>query len=334
MAETTLLDAVLKANSARASGDSTARAALPPGVMPFVITCMDPRLVGVLLPALGLEGMDVPQAKFAGAVVHPGDVSGTRSVLAAALFNMAGEVLVVGHTDCRMGKVSSLDLQGGLARLGVRADAFGGQDPGTWMGLFSGETQAVRTSVDALRTDPRIPPAMPVHGLLYNTHSRRVEVVVRGYEAARGSAAGAAMAAPGGMRPGPVEWASPPPPIFGTPGLAPPPGPPASGPVHFGSPSPISSGPVSFAAPAPPLMGPSPRPSTPGPGPRREPDEVRGAPPPPTFPAPPPLPVAQQAPPAGIELGDEDPGKKRPRGDSPFDRAHEMLERMRREKDR
>jgi carbonic anhydrase len=368
MAEPTLLDAILKANLARASGDVSARAALPPGTVPFVVTCMDPRLAGVLLPALGLEGVEVPQAKFAGGIVRPGDVSGTRSVLAAAIFNMASEVLVVGHTDCRMGKVSSLDLRTGLARLGVRPDSFDGQDPATWLGLFSGEGQAVRSSVDVLRADPRIPPAMPVHGLLYNIQTRRVEVVVRGYESARGSAAGASMAAPGGMRPGPVDWASPPPAIFGNPGAAPshpaaaPPFAPlgatgGKGPVSFGSGAPLAAGPVSFGSMAPMNAGAAPpfaggaSPPPPAPPPLLAPEPPASQPQPaPSFPEAPSLQVDQQAAPEEIDLGARSPslpgppppaapgaaapprrpGKKR-RGGSPFDRAQETLERLRRD---
>jgi carbonic anhydrase len=338
MSAPTLLDAILVANLARASGDAGARAGLVPGTMPFVITCMDPRLVGVLLPALGLQGYDVPQAKFAGGVVRTGDVSGTRSVLAAAIFNMASEVLVIGHTDCRMGKMSSFDIRNGLARLGVRPDNFDGQDPAAWLGTFSGEGQAVRASVDVLRADPRIPPAMPVHGLLYNIQTKRIEVVVRGYEASRGSAAGAAMATPGGMRPGPVDWTTPPPPTLGAPSSF---GSPGSmggrGPVDFGA----SSG---FSAPAaPPLMPsgapayvPAPQdvsrgspPSPPlAPPPASPPSSFPEAPsleaPHPSPPAPPPAPEPQ------FEAQRKGKKKRRPEA-SPFDRAQEMLDRLRRE---
>jgi len=322
MGEPTLLDAILKANAARVAGDLSARAALPPGATPFVITCMDPRLVGVVLPALGLEGVQVPQAKFAGGVVRPGDVSGTRSVLAAAIFNMATEVLVVGHTDCRMGKTSSMEIRNGLRRLAVPDSAFGGQDPVAWLGSFTSERSAVEASTKALREDPRLPPGIPVHGLMFRLEDRRIEVVVQGYGDVP-VAAPALGPGSGAYVPGPAFLGAPPPPVFGAPG---PPSALVPGPVPFGPP-PSLGAPPAFAAP-PPIAPP-------------------GTAPPPSFPAAPAMAVPQQPAPAEIHLGDEDPPRpdeppprphgrkekrKRPKGgDSPFDRAQEMLDRLRRE---
>ncbi|MCK6481722.1 MAG: hypothetical protein L6R43_16735, partial [Planctomycetes bacterium] len=276
MAGPTLLEAILRANAARAAGDSSAVAALPPGAMPFVITCMDPRIVGRLIPALGLEHSPPPQAKFAGGVIRPGDVSGVRSVLAAALFNMATEVLVIGHTDCRMGKTSSMEIRNGLARLGIPADAFGGEDPVAWLGAFASERSAVQASVEALRASRRMPASMPIHGLLYHLDSRRVDLVVDGYAAAAAPRASEG-ATVGGYRPGPASLDAPPAPTFGAPyapqvhsagpgtfSLEAPPRPdfgpsrgaPAftPGPVNLGTGSPPSSfpAPPPFAAPPPP----------------------------------------------------------------------------------
>jgi carbonic anhydrase len=328
VADATLLDAVLRANEARARGEA-ARADLPPGAMPFVITCMDPRLAGTLLPALGLDADPPPQAKFAGGIVLAGDVSGARSVLAAAIFNMATEILLVGHTDCRMGKTSAMEIRTGLARLGVRPDAFGGMDPPAWLGTFVSERQSVEASVAVLRADPRIPPAMPVHGLLYNLETKRAAVVVRGYDAARSGATAGPGA--GAYRPGPVSLDAPHGNVFG--------GTPVPIPGFAEAPSMAQRGPVAFGAAPPPLVPP-------------------GGMPPPSFPSPPPMTVPQQAAPAEIHLDtpsaplpppvppstEEEharprepaprPGKKKQRGGSPFDRAQETLERLRRDKDR
>jgi hypothetical protein len=174
--------------------------------------------------------------------------------------------------------------------------------------------------VAAMRTDPRIPASLPVHGLLYNIETRRLDVIVRGY--------GAAPAAPAGYRPGPVSLEGPPGTVFGgTP--VPVPG--------FEAASPMGQrGPVSFGAA--PSMGAPPPPLVPAGGMQ-----------PPSFPAPPPMAVPQAPPPEEILLDtpsppppprDEEPPppppprKKKPRGGSPFDRAQETLDRLRRDKDR
>jgi carbonic anhydrase len=309
MSPPTLLDAVLAANAARVGGDRDARAALPAGAIPFVITCMDPRLIGNVLPALGLEGMPVPQAKFAGGLVRPGEPAAARSVLAAAIFNMATEVLVVGHTDCRMGKTSAMEIRDGVRRLGVPVSAMDGQDPALWLGAFASERGAVEQSVAALRADPRIPPKMPVHGLLFRLEDRRVELIVSGY--APRPAAQAAYTAPGGYVPGPVSLGAPPPPVFGAPGPPPPP----------------SLAPSGLSAPPPPPFGSAPSlvptglapPSFPS-APSMDTHPPADAPPPPAEP--PPAPDFRPK-----------PKKRRPRGDggSPFDRAKEVLDRLRRE---
>ncbi len=308
MAEKTLLDAVLAANGARVAGDASARADLPPGARPFVVTCMDPRLVGVLVPALGLAHDPPPQAKFAGGIVRAGDVSGVRSVLAAALFNTATEVLLVGHTECRMGGFTASQVHAGLARLGIPADAFDGEDPAAWLGLFTSERAAVEASVAALRAARRVPRSMPVHGLLFHGDSGRLEVIVRGYDVLRGAAPASrdslgatqslSVAPPYGYRPGPATLGAVPPPTLGMPG------PPASAPLRGAaagpsgplgaSPGPIAfgTGPVSLGAPPPPILSGLPPPLPP---PSWAPPPRPG--PPPSFVAPPPPPPPSWAPP-------------------------------------
>jgi len=324
MAGKTLLDAVVAASTARAAGDRKARADLPAGRVPFVITCMDPRLAGVLLPALGLEGLPVPQAKFAGGVVRPGEPAAARSVLAAAIFNMATEVLVVGHTDCRMGKTSSMEIRDGVRRLGVPPSAMGGQDPAAWLGGFTSERGAVEQSVAALRADPRIPPGMPVHGLLYRLEDGRAEVVVSGYGAAAAAGPGAGPApSTGGYVPGPVSLGAPPAPVFGAAGAPLPLGAAASpGPSGSGAPPPL----LAPGAPAPPPFAAPPPLAPAGLAPPSFPE-------PPSFDAPPPPPPPPSEPEPGPPPTERPRKGKRKRGDggSPFDRAREVLDRLRRE---
>ena len=330
MAATTLLDAILKANDHRVRGDASATADLPPGGVPLVISCQDPRLAGTLLQAMGLDNAGTPQCKIPGAVVRPGDRTPVRSLLVAAIVNGATEVLIVGHTDCRMGKLSSMDVRNGLTRLGIRPESFEGQDPAVWLGLFSSESQSVRASVEALRADHRVPPAMPIHGLLYNITARRLEALVRGYEGARTGAAGAGVGAVGAYRPGPASLEAPPPPNFGHTGYAPPP-PAAVGPVSFGTPGSLSTGPVSFGSSSP--MAPGAPPPIAPPGSMQAPSFP--VPPPMAAPSPPPAPPQPAPPPApDFPRVYPDKARKKPKANSPFDKASEMLDRMRRDRER
>ncbi len=222
----------------------------------------------------------------------------------------------------------------------------------------------------ALRADPRLPPGIPVHGLLYDLESRRLEVVVRGYDGA----------SPGPPAPGPAAGAGPVPlsaprsQVYGASGPAPSGGMGGSGPVSFGSVSGqgpgAPRGPVAFGAlppigsgasaplfhstlsggDAPPLYvnpgSASPGPSAPVPfaPPPPPPMAAPSAAPPPSPPSsfPEPRPMAEASPPTIPEPPPPAPdlqgsprrkGKKQ-RGDSPFDRARETLERLRRDADR
>ena len=361
----TLLDAILEANRLRVGGDASAKALLPPGAMPFVITCMDPRIVGCLIPALGLEGNPPPQAKFAGGVIRTGDQTAMRSILAAAVFNMATEVLVVGHSDCRMGRISGGDVRSALQRLGIRPEAFGGEDPAKWLGAFVSERASVQTSVDALRANPLMPPRMPVHGLLFHLETKGLDVVVRGYSAAEASASVATAPGPvqGAYRSGPASLASPPSPTFGAPGVPLSMPQAARGSVSLGAGGPVPAfgastagfsfpAPPPFAAPPPPSPPPMRPPPFAAPPPFVPPAPSPVAPPPPHFVSPPlsslgetaplgsaPPPPAPAAPPSpqrpAEPFGKGKGPKKKPGsggGASPFDRANDVLERLRRDK--
>ncbi len=315
----TMLDALSAANAAHVAGDGAARAALPGEMLPFVITCMDPRLVGRVIPALGLQATPPPQAKFAGAVIRAGDVAGARSVLAAAIFNVASEVLVIGHTDCRMGRTTANEIRSGVARLGIPGGAFGGEDPAAWLGAFASERSSVLASVAALRADPRVPAAMPIHGLLFHLESGSIEVLVRGYDIVGD-------AATSGRGSGPVPGG--PPSSFGAPGAFAPLG--TAGPMTAGPVSMFGSGPVSLGAPPPPFDPAVPA-GPPPPSFAQPPAPAPLAPPPSALPKPkaaPPPPSPPESPP------DPHPPAPRPRrgASSPFDRARETLDRLRRDR--
>jgi carbonic anhydrase len=228
-----MLDLLLDANRRVANGEEGARVDFPDGGRPFVITCMDPRLAGVMIPAMGLAHDPPPQARFAGGVILPDDPAVVRSVLAAGIFNLATEVLVVGHTDCRMGQVGRSDVLNGLKRLRVDVAAFGGQDPMKFLGAFAAERASVISSVATLRADPRMPASMPVHGLIYNIESRRLELIESGYDVMATTSREASIGASTGF-PSMAGLGAPPAPAYGAPSMQ-------SGPVSM-----FGTGPVSF----------------------------------------------------------------------------------------
>ncbi|MHC4924347.1 MAG: hypothetical protein ACYTG4_09770, partial [Planctomycetota bacterium] len=213
-------------------------------------------------------------------------------------------------------------------------------------------------SVDALRRSPLLPAGVPVHGLVYDIETGRLEVVIDGYGVAEVSASvrvpGAGLGeAASTWSSGPVSLEAPPPP--GAPGVpAPSPGLTAPGP-SFGV------GPVSFDVPAlgsliPDGMKdaagfPAPPPPPPVPQPPPPPPTLEEPPPPPPAP-PPPAPPPRREPPVVKDRDDDEPPppppppqrpkqrrrvkrrvKRKATGDSPFDEAQRVLERLRRERE-
>jgi carbonic anhydrase len=247
----TLLQEVLAANRHHLDGVPVPR---PPGLGDrslLVVTCTEPRLTLLLPAAMGVAPEEMIQVRNAGARALEPEGDPVRSVLAAVVIDRANEVFVIGHTDCRMCSASTADILDGMKALGLSRAAFGSRDIRTWFGLIASErTNAIETA-RALRESPLLPPGVPVHALLVDTGSGRLELLEDGY-----SRAAAARRSPGDcfgavkafeptrnpFSPAPADFESrmpvPPLPVLAPePAPAPPPPPPKPRPQpHAGSP--------------------------------------------------------------------------------------------------
>ncbi len=151
-----------------------------------VFTCMDTRLVEFLEPAMGIRRGDAKVIKNAGATLggSAGDV--VRS-LAVAIFALGcEEVLVIGHSDCGMTRIDADDLRRRMLARGVPQHAIADLQPelGAWVCAFADPAENVRRVVGELRRNPLIPSDVPIHGLLVDPASGRLDLLVDGYGAA------------------------------------------------------------------------------------------------------------------------------------------------------
>jgi carbonic anhydrase len=147
-----------------------------------IITCMDTRLVELLPKAMNVRNGDVMMIKVAGAVVaHPfGSVM--RSILVAVYKLGAQEIAVVGHHGCGMVDLKSEDLLNRTRELGVSAEAVrklnhSGVNIDEWLTGFSRVEDSVRASVKLIRTHPLMPAHLPVHGLVMDPETGKLDVV-------------------------------------------------------------------------------------------------------------------------------------------------------------
>ena len=179
-----LFDAIVEANRRALEGDDKAgvRVADFAGQLPVAtLTCIDPRLNHLFPGVLGLPEESFIWLRNAGNIVSGPMSSTVRSLALACAIKNAREIAIIGHSDCLVGKTTVLNLIDGFKSLGVDRSRLP-QDPVQYFGLFASERQNVIRSVESVRQSPLIGPTIPVHGLMVETDSGRLQWVVNGYE--------------------------------------------------------------------------------------------------------------------------------------------------------
>ncbi|HVU33345.1 MAG TPA: carbonic anhydrase [Opitutaceae bacterium] len=189
-----LFEAVLEANQRRVAGD---RAAMIPAAdhasaLPIAaLTCIDARLNHVLPDALGIPEEHFIWLRNAGNIIT-GPLSSTmRSLALACAVKGAKEIAIIGHSDCLVGKTTAMQILDRLAAMGVDRHKLP-DNVVEYFGLFASERQNVIRGVEIARSSPLIGSKVPVHGLLIDLGTGRVEWVVNGYEPAPVAVAGPA----------------------------------------------------------------------------------------------------------------------------------------------
>jgi carbonic anhydrase len=180
-----LLEAIIEANHRALAGDD--KAGLHPSEfedeLPLVaLTCIDPRLNPLFPQVLGIPVEKFIWLRNAGNIIT-GPVSSTMRSLALACALKGGkEIAIIGHTDCQVGKTSTMQLIERLRALGIERNRLP-ENINEYFGTFASEQQNVIKATDIVRSSPIIGPKIPVHGLMVNTQSGKLEWLVNGYQA-------------------------------------------------------------------------------------------------------------------------------------------------------
>ncbi|HET7640912.1 MAG TPA: carbonic anhydrase, partial [Ktedonobacteraceae bacterium] len=155
-----------------------------------VVTCMDCRLVQMFEQALGLERGDVLELRTAGATIsepeRPGAASDLIRSLAGGIYLLGvREVMVVGHTQCGLAHANPDALVAAMQALGVDSQQLIEQQKlgdmqglVRWLGAFNDVHVNVREVVNVIRNSPYLP-KLPVHGLVIDINTGKLEVVDR-----------------------------------------------------------------------------------------------------------------------------------------------------------
>ncbi|WP_449622653.1 beta-class carbonic anhydrase [Robertmurraya sp. Marseille-Q9965] len=152
-----------------------------------ILTCMDTRLTELLPKALNIGNGDVKLIKNAGALVSHPFGSIMRSILVAVYQLQADEIFVIGHHDCGMSGMKAEDMIDSMKERGIKEETlemltYSGIDVEKWLQGFHNVSDSVRHSVDMIRKHPLIGKDIPVHGLVINPETGKLDLVASGYE--------------------------------------------------------------------------------------------------------------------------------------------------------
>lgn len=152
-----------------------------------VLSCMDTRLVELLPKAMNLKNGDVKIVKSAGAIVSHPFGSIMRSILVAVYELNANEICVVGHHDCGMSKLNaesflSKAMDKGISEEKIETLKYSGVDLNHWLQGFDRVEDSVRNSVDKIKHHPLLAENIPVHGMVIDPSTGKLDVIVDGYK--------------------------------------------------------------------------------------------------------------------------------------------------------
>jgi carbonic anhydrase len=179
-----LFEAIIDANHRAVAGDTSA--GLHPtefeSELPLVaLTCIDVRLNALLPQALGVLPEQFIWLRNAGNIIT-GPLSSTMRSLALACAVKGGkEIVIIGHTDCQVSKTSTMELLDKLRALGVERHLLP-DNINEFFGIFASDRQNIIKAANIVRSSPLIGPKIPVHGLLIDIETGKLEWLVNGYQ--------------------------------------------------------------------------------------------------------------------------------------------------------
>jgi len=180
-----LFESIIDANHRAVSGDNSV--GLHPAdfadELPVIaLTCIDPRLNALFPDVLGIPAEKFIWLRNSGNIIFDPMSSMTRTLAMACAIKGGKEIAIIGHTDCLVCKTTTMQLLERFKELGVERQMLP-DNINEFFGMFSSERQNVIKGCDIVRHSPLIGPKIPVHGLLVDVTTGKLEWIVNGYEA-------------------------------------------------------------------------------------------------------------------------------------------------------
>lgn len=182
---TTLLQEILTCNQA-----FLAKNTLPATLSKYpqrkfaVLTCMDTRLVELINQALGIRRGDAKIIQNAGtSVIEPMGETVKSLLLTIYIFDIQ-EILIIGHYDCGVAQTTAEGLLQKMRSRGIPEQqlALVKNDFHEWLDNYTDPSQNVLSVVEKLKTNPCIPKNIPIHGLIIEPHTGKLDLLINGYK--------------------------------------------------------------------------------------------------------------------------------------------------------
>src|SRR5699024_7501944 len=187
----TLLEDLLTANEAFVKNEEfkAFKTDKTPNKKAVFLTCMDTRLSELSIKALGFKNGDIKQIKNAGAVVSHPYGSTMRSLLVAVYALGVDEVYIMGHHDCGFGALQPEPVIEEMKNRGISDETFktlkySGIEISDWLKGFDSVEESVRETVNNVKNHPLMAKTVPVHGMIMDPETGKVDLVINGYDKA------------------------------------------------------------------------------------------------------------------------------------------------------
>lgn len=149
-----------------------------------IFTCMDTRLVDFLEQAMGLRRGDAMVIKNAGNTIIDPTGGVVRSLVVAVYALGCEEIFIIGHRDCGMAQLDGAELERRMLARGVPAESLAALHTSLfeWVGAFHDPVGNVAQVAALLQESPLFPDDIPIHGMIFDPHSGRLDLLVNGNE--------------------------------------------------------------------------------------------------------------------------------------------------------
>jgi carbonic anhydrase len=173
-----LFEAILERNQGFAPGRPVMSLRTPEPVGLAVVACLEPNVDGLLASTLGLETGEAALIRTPGAWLDQ-ESEALRSLGVAVFLLGVTEVIVVGHSSCRLASFDTAAFIDTFRRRGVAREAFGSENIRSWAGAIPDAKRGVVASVAAIAGAPFLPRDLRLGGLLLDDATGALEVVLR-----------------------------------------------------------------------------------------------------------------------------------------------------------